>query len=232
MNKFAALLLLVATVTNAAFLVIPESRMRIRVQRFEDVSPYLVQGTPYVDSDNDPTRWVPTYFTDDHREKVALDVQCGIGDSTHELSERLLSKGWKVIGIDENPSKIALAKKKHPSLLFFASSLNAFPRGSLDLIQVHTGRMLYIEKKWDFVQQIVRVLKPGGTLELFDFSISHEFIQEIMHMEEDHVRDRYFQGWKNYDPVYHLNLFNKVMRMRQSFLLEEQGIFHSTFVKF
>ena len=82
------------------------------------------------------------------------------------------------------------------------------------------------------MQQIVRVLKPGGTLELFDFSISHEFIQEIMHMEEDHVRDRYFQGWKNYDPVYHLNLFNKVMRMRQSFLLEEQGIFHSTFVKF
>lgn len=180
---------------------------------------------------DDPMRWVPTYVMGGEP-RVALDVECGIGDSTLEMSQRLSSsKQWTVLGLDADPNRIALAKRKHPSLTFWEGDLSRFPAASVDKVQVHAGRMLHVDDKWAFAGELVRVLRPGGTLDLFDFTLSHTLIHELFHMEET-LREQYFCGWSSYDPAWHRHLLAKRrLQFQQTVLLPEKKIVHTTFVK-
>lgn len=192
--------------------------------------PMETLAIPYEDHHEvDPIRWVPTYV-DAKPPKIALDVECGIGDSTLELAQRL-SKEWTVLGIDSDPNRVALANQKHPSLTFWTGDLSIFPAASLDKVQVHAGRMLHVKDKWAFAGELARVLRPGGTLDLFDFTLSHSLIHELFHMEET-LRQQYFCGWSSYDPAWHRHLFAKRrLQFQQTVLHPEEKMVHTTFVK-
>ena len=163
-------------------------------------------STTLDDDMGDPIRWVPTYITTTKNPKYALDVYCGDGDSTHALYQRL-SPEWNVLGVDPNPAKIAMAKERHPTLLFSSVSLDTFRSASFDRIQVHTGRMLFLSKKKQFAREMTRLLKPGGRLEIFDFSPCHPIVHEIQCLDE-HVRRRYFKGWQKDSSTYFSGLLS------------------------
>jgi len=180
-----------------------------------------------------PIEHVVGNVQDDAKAKIALDVQCGMGDTTAELSRRLRSSSnaWTVVGIDSDPNKVALAKQKHPSVSFLVGDASQFPPASFDKVQVHAGRMLYIHDKWNFGGEMARILRPGGTLDLFDFTLSHALVRELFDMEET-FRKRYFCGWSSYDPVWHRHMLaQQRLHFHRTVFLPEAEMVHTTFVK-
>jgi ubiquinone/menaquinone biosynthesis C-methylase UbiE len=190
------------TTASAAFLTLPDVVVARGARHLPVAAPWMdtmstimtTTSTAMNVEDDDPTRWIPTYVQPRLPPKLALDVFCGNGDSTQEFYRRL-PKDWKVIGVDTDPRKIAHAKEKHPSLLFLtASSLDVFSPATFDKIQIHTGRLLFVRDHATLTRDLARLLKPGGTLEVFDFCRSHKFVHEIQ-MLEDHLQKRYFPGF-------------------------------------
>jgi len=190
------------TATTEAFLTLPDVVMARGARHFPVAAPWMdtmstimtTTSTTMNVEDDDPTRWIPTYVQPRLPPKLALDVFCGNGDSTQEFCRRL-SKEWKVIGVDTDARKITTAKERHPSLLFLtAPSLDVFSPATFDKIQIHTGRLLFVRDHATLARDLARLLKPGGTLEVYEFCPSHKFVHEIM-MLEDHLRERYFPGW-------------------------------------
>jgi SAM-dependent methyltransferase len=214
--------------TSSSFVVLPEGPRSIAVRHWIDSSSIPLSPPVPVSSLEKILFEKPPHNNQEMPTRYALDICCGIGDSTQELMDRL-PPVWKVLGIDEDPFKISLAKKKHPSILFQAGTLAMFPSASFDRIQVHTGRMLLMDKKKKLAGEVSRILKPGGTLEVFDFSPTHAFVHDLMSLEED-VRDRYFRGWKSYDPRYHHSLFEERLEGR-GYTLVNGGIIRAVFVK-
>ena len=229
-----SLFLLSSNHTTWSFTVLPESPRSIAVRHWIESPLHKPASAPSPIRETIHFEKKPSQFShdDDHEKKIptryALDVCCGIGDSTQQLINRL-PPAWKVLGIDEDPLKISLAKKKHPSLSFLAGNLAMFPSSSFDRIQVYTGRMLLIDKKKELASEVSRILTPGGTLELFDFCPTHALVDEIMCLEED-VRDQYYRGWKSHDPRYHHSLFEERLDGR-GYTIVDNGIIRAIFVK-
>jgi SAM-dependent methyltransferase len=214
---------------------------RIQLQRQKQQEP-LSSGLHvpafYQEEDVAAQRWIPTYTIggcgDSPPVRYALDVCCGIGDSTRELIDRLpFVNEWKVLGLDEDYDQIVLAKKKHPYLQFLTGETEMFPSESFDWIQLYTGRLLFIKNKWKLVKELTRLLKPGGTLEVYDFCLSHSFIHEVMSLEEDD-REHFFCGWRNYDPKYHHMLLSERLDILGVSMDEQQekGVVRATFKKY
>ena len=208
---------------------LPPDFPQIKMPRFVVAS---LPSLQYLNGGNDRPYTFSSHYNDVPA-RLALDVQCGIGDSTLELRKRLsFSQGgedWCILGIDEDPVKISMARRKHPSITFLTGELAGLPSATYDKVQVHTGRMLHIHDRAKFTRELTRVLKPGGTLDMFDFSLSHSFLQEVLDVPEK-ARRHYFQGWDTYDPCWHQRL------LAQWLLLDtvniDENIIHSLFVKY
>ncbi|MBN1645844.1 class I SAM-dependent methyltransferase [Candidatus Woesearchaeota archaeon] len=92
----------------------------------------------------------------------AIDVGCGLGEDTHELS----SNGWKIIGIDTSRKAVNLAKTLFPKKTKFehasATQLPATNR-SLDLVYDKECFVnLSSKDQKQYKNEIFRVLKPNG----------------------------------------------------------------------
>ncbi len=97
-----------------------------------------------------------------------LDVGCG----TCVLEERFPLKGSQVIGIDITSEMIRLAQRKRLSQV---SSLGLADAEHLPFVEASFDLVLscYVPKYCDtrhFVKELVRVLKPGGHLAVYDFT--------------------------------------------------------------
>ena len=193
---------------------------------------YTVGGKPmtstHFQEGGEGSRSTPYSRRSTRPQKIALDILCGIGDSTAELERRLSSSEWRVVGMDDDPIKVFLAQKKYPMLDFITCHMEDLPTAKYDLIQIHSGRMLRIPNKWEFAREVVRILKPGGTVEMFDFSLSHAFIQEVTDVH-DTTRQKYYQGWESYDPSWHQNLLARWLWLDRVEIRHE--IIHSIFIK-
>jgi SAM-dependent methyltransferase len=218
--------------TVDSFLVgtLPPEFQQIKMPRFVVAS---LQSLQYQDGNNNRRPYSFSFHDNNAPVRLALDVQCGIGDSTLELRKRLSSpegnEDWRVIGIDTDPVKLNLARRKHPSLTFITGDLSGLPSATYDKVQVHTGRMLHIPDKAKFTRELTRVLKPGGTLDMFDFTLSHSFLHEVMDIPVK-ARRHYFQGWDTYDPSWHQSLLAQWLLLDT--VVIDENIIHSLFVKY
>lgn len=145
--------------------------------------------------------------------RFALDVCCEFGDSTRDLSERL-PLGWRVLGLDEDPEKIKKAKERHPFFQFQTGMPEMFPSASFDQIQLSTGRMQYVENKRKMVNELCRILRPGGILEVYDYS--------PLSLDEDIRND--------YNPRFHHSLLEARLDV-MNYSIVDQGTIRAIYMK-
>ncbi|MBI4066533.1 class I SAM-dependent methyltransferase [Candidatus Gottesmanbacteria bacterium] len=112
-----------------------------------------------------------------------LDVGCGTGGTT-----KLLTQYGDVVGIEQSPFAVRLARKRAITVRRGSANALPFPRGTFDMVtfldvlyhrKVDVGRAL---------SEAYRVLKPGGMLVVTD--CVHPWLWSA-HDEVMHARERF-----------------------------------------
>ena len=109
----------------------------------------------------------------------ALDLACGTGDITFQLSDR----GARAIGLDITPRMVELAARKPSgrSAQFLVGDMMAlpFPASRFDLVTTGYGiRNVPVIRQ--AIAEIHRVLKPGGVFLSLDFNRpSNAFVRAV-----------------------------------------------------
>ncbi len=103
----------------------------------------------------------------------ALDIGCGVGHEAQRLAE-LVGPSGRVVGIDRGESNIAEARRRAAGLslpvefqIADAHQLN-FTNHSFDLCRAERV-LLYVEEPRRVLNEMVRVVRPGGCVIVFDF---------------------------------------------------------------
>jgi SAM-dependent methyltransferase len=96
---------------------------------------------------------------------VALDAACGTGRHTAYLA----SLGHRVIGVDESPEMLAVARAKVPAAELHEGDLHDLPLAddSVDLV-VCALALVHVPELGRAFAELVRVLRPGGRLVVSD----------------------------------------------------------------
>ena len=104
---------------------------------------------------------------------VVLDVGCGVGNITAELSQKL-PKG-KLIGIDASSSMIQLSKEKFPKSLFpnlefqqIKAEEMYFEAESFDVI-ICFSCLLWVREPKKAIDLMCKALKPGGVIVILTY---------------------------------------------------------------
>lgn len=115
---------------------------------------------------------------------TALDAACGTGRWAHYLA----SRGHSVTGIDATPEMLAEARRKVPEARFELADLGAIPleRDSVELA-VCTLALTHVEELAPPVQELARVVRPGGRVVISD-------VHPFMAMLGNHARYPRRQG--------------------------------------
>lgn len=107
------------------------------------------------------------------QDKRVLDIGCGIGGPAFVLAKKY---GAQVVGIDIEPQLIEDAESRAEKLGLSSSceflkvepGPFSFPDNSFDVVFA-SGVIMTIEDKPDVFAEILRILKPGGTLTVYDW---------------------------------------------------------------
>ncbi len=97
-----------------------------------------------------------------------LDLCCGAGQTT----EFLAAKSEQVTGLDVSPIALTRAAKKVPQAKYVEGLAQNMPLADNQFDLVHTSSALHEmtpEELEQILQEVHRVLKPGGILTLVDF---------------------------------------------------------------
>ena len=101
-----------------------------------------------------------------------LDLACGTGDLTKALAQR----GWQVTGLDISAEMMEVGKEKcaalDPKPVFVLGSAEAIPfaDASFDAVTIAFG-LRNFDRRAQCLQEIRRVLKPGGVLAVLEFAV-------------------------------------------------------------
>ncbi|MBP1912075.1 ubiquinone/menaquinone biosynthesis methyltransferase [Thermococcus stetteri] len=102
-----------------------------------------------------------------------LDVACGTGDMLLCLRKKLDERGIEAefYGLDCSENMLEVAKRKVPFARLFHGFAGDMPfgDGSFDLVTVAFGVRNFSNRKKG-IEEIYRVLKPGGVLAVLEFS--------------------------------------------------------------
>lgn len=112
-----------------------------------------------------------------HRPKAILDIATGTGDMVVEC---LRLRPERIVGVDPSPAMLAHARTKLLGLAggaaveFLQGSVEAlpFPSGSFDGVTCAFG-VRNFAKLEEGIAQMFRVLRPGGTVVILEFSRPH-----------------------------------------------------------
>ena len=109
-----------------------------------------------------------------------LDVGCGVGDDVRDLAGLIGDRG-RVVGVDFSAAMIAEAKKRYATsklpIEFVEGDAQhlTFPDASFD--RCRTERMLmHLDEPEQALAEMVRVVRPGGKVVVFDFDWDTLFI--------------------------------------------------------
>jgi len=102
-----------------------------------------------------------------------LDVGCGVGHEAQRLAKLVGPRG-RVVGIDRGESNIAEARRRAAGLSFPVEfQINdahqlTFTDHSFDLVRAERV-LLFVEDPRRVLNEMVRVVRPGGGIVIFDF---------------------------------------------------------------
>lgn len=99
-----------------------------------------------------------------------LDLCCGSGQATQFLVARSAS----VVGLDASPLSIERATQNVPAAKYVQGWAEAMPFENEQFDLVHTSVALHEMRPvqlWRILQEVHRVLKPGGTFTFVDFHV-------------------------------------------------------------
>lgn len=103
---------------------------------------------------------------------TVLDVATGTGAVAREL---LRQKGCRVVGLDQSPEMLAEARRRLGSSVEFVEG-NAqqlpFEDSSFDAL-TFTYLLRYVEDPPATLRELVRVVRPGGTIAALEFAVPH-----------------------------------------------------------
>ncbi len=93
-----------------------------------------------------------------------LDVACGTGVLTRAVAKRVGSEG-SAVGVDNNAGMLDVAREKSPEIERHQASAEALPLedDSFDCVVSQFG-LMYFEDRQCALQEMMRVLRPGGNL--------------------------------------------------------------------
>lgn len=95
-----------------------------------------------------------------------LDVACGTGVLARAAMSRVDAPG-EVVGLDVNDGMLAVAKRRAPAVAWHAGRAEALPFASADFDAVVSQfGLMFFEDRVKAMQEMVRVLRPGGSLAL------------------------------------------------------------------
>lgn len=97
-----------------------------------------------------------------------LDLCCGSGQAT----QFLVVHSSHVVGLDASPQSLARATQNVPAAKYVQGWAEAMPFDSDQFDLVHTSVALHEMRPvqlWRILQEVYRVLKPGGTFTFVDF---------------------------------------------------------------
>lgn len=137
--------------------------------------------------------------------RVVLDVGCGTGWSTFQLSQQKELKRSIIVGVDPNPKSLITASqfvKTDPRVFFIKSTFQEFTRicrpASIDYIKMY---YCLSDRSFpsvdDIIDDIDRVLHPDGVLDIQDYS--RRFIAS--ELSEDETIDPLFH-WPDLEKAF------------------------------
>jgi demethylmenaquinone methyltransferase/2-methoxy-6-polyprenyl-1,4-benzoquinol methylase len=97
-----------------------------------------------------------------------LDVATGTGAVAAELVKR----GRSVVGIDQSPEMLAVARERLPEVEFVEGSAEELPfeDASFDALTV-TYLLRYVDDPGQTLRELARVVRPGGVVASLEFGI-------------------------------------------------------------
>jgi ubiquinone/menaquinone biosynthesis C-methylase UbiE len=108
-------------------------------------------------------------------EMQVLDLCCGSGQTTRFL----VTRSTHVTGLDASPLSIARAEQNVPEAKFVKGWAEEMPFANEQFDVVHTSVALHEMRPvqlWQILQEVYRVLKPGGVFVLVDFHLPSNFV--------------------------------------------------------
>lgn len=119
-----------------------------------------------------------------------LDVGCGTGAILEELRKR----STEAIGIDISPEALRFCAERGLSGLALADALAVpFPSGHFDVVTA-IGIVEHLEDDGAFLQELHRVVRPGGTLVLL--TSSFPWLWSMHDVANRHRRRYYLRGFR------------------------------------
>jgi demethylmenaquinone methyltransferase / 2-methoxy-6-polyprenyl-1,4-benzoquinol methylase len=98
-----------------------------------------------------------------------LDVATGTGLVAADLARRY---GAVVIGIDQSPEMLALARARHPAADYLAGDAEHLPFADADFDHLtFTYLLRYVDDPGATLLELARVVKPGGTIASLEFGV-------------------------------------------------------------
>ena len=103
--------------------------------------------------------------------QTVLDVATGTGAVAREL----LRKGCTVVGLDQSPEMLAEARRRLPddvTLIEGRAEQLPFPDATFDAL-TFTYLLRYVDDPAETLQELARVVRPGGTIAGLEFAVPH-----------------------------------------------------------
>lgn len=100
-----------------------------------------------------------------------LDVATGTG----LVAERLLDVGHAVVGLDQSPEMLAVARERLADRMSFvegAAEALPFAAGEFDHL-TFTYLLRYVDDPGTTLTELARVVRPGGTVAMLEFAVPH-----------------------------------------------------------